>query len=163
MCAAPLSVIVLPEARYAYVVTFESAMLMAGATATPVAEAPVFASVFIRFVVIADTLRSCPLGTSVSMPASVTSSMIATATDAPTPTEPAPVTPDTVASVGPSAGRALVLVLESEAAATETFPVCALITAPAGITAVVCRFTMLIATEPAMPTSPPPAPLVAVA
>src|SRR5439155_14757139 len=56
MCAAPLSVIVLPEARYAYVVTFESAMLMAGATATPVAEAPVFASVFIRFVVIADTL-----------------------------------------------------------------------------------------------------------
>ncbi len=57
------------------------------------------------------------------MPASVTSSMIATATDAPTPTEPAPVTPDTVASAGPSAGKALVLVLESEAAATDTLPV----------------------------------------
>src|SRR5712664_3885395 len=89
--------------------------------------------------------------------------MIATATLAPTPTEPAPVTPDTVPSAGDSAGSALVLVLESDAAATLTLPECASISAPDGMTADVCRLTMLIATEPAMPTSPPPAPLVAVA
>ena len=60
-------------------------------------------------------------------------------------------------------GSAVVLLLESDAAARDTAAVAALTVTPSGITAVVLMFTMLIATEPAMPTSPLPAPLDAFA
>ena len=63
------------------------------------------------FVVAAVTLRFAPPMSVPSIAAVVTSSMIATATEAPTPTEPAPLTP-----VVPSAGSAVVLVVESDAA-----------------------------------------------
>jgi hypothetical protein len=129
---------------------------IAGATAVFADFAPVLASVNMPFVVVAVTLRSAPPSRVPSIAAVVLSSITATATDAPTPTEAAAVTP-----VVPAAGSAVVLVVESDAAATLTLPSCASTLAPAGITADVCRFTMLIATEPAMPTSPLPAPLEA--
>src|SRR5687767_4673332 len=90
---------------------------MAGATATSAADAPVFASVNMPLVVVAVTLTLLPPDSVPSIAAVVTSSMIAIETDAPTPTEPAPLTP-----VVPSAGRAVVLVVESDAAATDTSP-----------------------------------------
>ena len=78
--------------------------------------------------------------------------MIVTATDAPIPTEPTPETP------APS-GSASVVVSESEAAVIATSPAAA-VRVPA-IRAVVWMFSISIATEPAIPTAPPPAPLVA--
>src|SRR6185503_14480924 len=152
----PVTSTPLPAPRDALVVTLVITIEIAGAMAVSSADAPVFASVNMPFVVVAVTLRSCPPISVPSIAAVVLSSMTAIETDAPTPTDPAPLTP-----VVPSAGSAVVLVVESEAAATLTLPSCASTLAPVGITADVCILTMLIATEPAMPTSPAPAPLEA--
>ncbi len=145
-----------PAPSEARVVTFVITIEIAGATAVSSAFAPVFASVNMPFVVVAVTLRSWPPSSVPSIAAVVLSSMTAIETEAPTPTEPAPLTP-----VVPSAGSAVVLVVESEAAATLTLPSCASTLAPVGMTADVWMLTMLIATEPAIPTSPAPAPLEA--
>jgi hypothetical protein len=150
----PLMLRSLTGATVASVVMFERAMATLGTTATLPPPAPVLACVVMWCVVLAAIVRLRP---PVSVPVSsavVVSSTSATATDAPIPTEPTPLTPD-------SFGNALVDVVESEAAVIATSPVLAS-SAPA-TDAVVAMFSISIARDPAMPTFPPPDPLVALA
>ncbi len=143
-----------PAVTVAVVVMFEIAIATDGTIATLPPEAPVFARVVMPWKVVAVMVRLCP---PISVPVSsavVVSSTTATATDAPMPTEDAPLTPPVASS-----GSALVPLVASDAAATDTSP------APAFSqpfrAAVVWMFSISIATEPATPTAPPPAPLVA--
>ena len=144
----------MPEFTVAVVVTFDSAIPTLGTTATLPPAAPVLECVARKCDVFAVSVRLPPPLSWPSSDAVVRSSTIATATDAPMPTDPTPVTPD-------SFGKASTLLVACEAAAIVTSPVPAVRT-PA-MTASVSMFSMSIATEPAMPTEPPPAPLVALA
>src|SRR2546428_795109 len=141
-----------PGVTCAIVVMFEIAIATDGTIATLPPAAPVFACVVMRCVVDAETPRSPP---PVSFPVSsarVVLSTSATATEAPMPTDPTPDTPDPLgsASVVDSAFAAAVI-------ATSPLPA----SSGAAMRAVVWMFSRSIATEPAMPTAPPPAPLVA--
>ena len=86
--------------------------------------------------------------------ATVRSSRIETATDAPMPTLFAPVTPPVSFD-----GSAFVSVSVFEAAATFTSPLAA--TSTPSMDATVWLFSISMATDPAIPTAPPPAPLIA--
>ena len=141
-----------PLLTCAVVVMFEIAIATDGTTATLPPDAPVFACVVARCVVLAASARSWPPESVPVSSAVVVSSMIVTATDAPIPTEPTPETP------APS-GSASVVVSESDVAVIATSPDPA-VSVPA-MRAVVWMFSISMATEPAMPTAPPPAPLVA--
>ncbi len=143
-----------PADTFAVVVMFEMTIATDGTTATLPPDAPVFARIVARCVVPATSVTLPPPISVPVISAVVTSSMRATATDAPMPTEPAPVAPPV-----DSEGSAFVPVVESEAAPTETSPVLASSQPPSD--AMVWRFSISMATEPATPTAPPPAPLVA--
>ena len=141
----------------AVVVMFDSAMATLGTTATLPPAAPVLACVVMPCEVVAAsvTLRP-PMSTPVSS-AVVVSSTIATATEAPTPTLDAPDTPPV-----DSSGSAFVSLVACDVAVIATSaptPVPA-VRMPAS-RAVVSMFSMSMATDPATPTDPPPAPLVA--
>src|SRR5687768_1249905 len=120
---------------------------------TPAPDAPVVAVVVIALVLWARTWRSAPPFNVPPNAAVVNSSISAIATDAPIPTDSVPVAP-------PSAGSASVSIVESDSASSVTSAVPALIVAPFSTIAVVLSWTMLIATETLMPTSPSAAPLV---
>ena len=142
----------LPSTTVAVVVTFEIAIATDGTTATLPPAAPVFALTVAACVVEEASVRSWPPVSDPLRLAVVLSSITATPTDAPMPTEPTPVTPAPV-------GNASVAVVAFDAAAMRTSPAPAL-SVPSS-DAFVLMFSMSIATEPAMPTAPPPAPLVA--
>ena len=147
LSAAPVPIV-------AEVVTFESAIAIAGATETFGLEAPVFASTVIvsTFTASSVTLPPPVIVPPSSIPAKVVSSITESANEAPTPTLEPP-TP-------PPAGSALTIVSEVEAAPSSTAPAPALTDAPVRIAPVVWRSTMLIETEAPMPTWPPLAPEV---
>src|SRR5918994_4185829 len=153
---APLTFTPVPADRNAFTVTLLITTEIAGATETPPPDAPVFASVVIAFVLCAEPVRLPPPISVPSSEAVVVSSISAMLTAAPTPTDSAPLTP-------PSAGSELVAIVENDWASIATAPAPAESVAPAESRAVVVSWTMLIETEPATPTSPPPAPLTVVA
>jgi hypothetical protein len=149
----PVRIRAAPEPTYALAVTFERAIATDGTIETSPPEAPVFACVVIACAPLAEIVRSAP---PVSVPpfsiaAVVTSSTKLSAIEAPIPTEPAPTTPL-------SFGSAFTTEVELETAPIVTSPAPALTTAPVLISASVRTLTMLSAKEPAIPTSPPPAP-----
>ena len=129
---APLTAIGVPDVRYACEVTLLRTMAIDGATETPPPDAPVFASVVIAFSVEAPSVRSWPPLTVPKIVALAVSSMSASANAAPTPTEPAPLTP-----LVPSAGRAVVVVVDIDVAVSATSPVPAFTVELVGSVAVV--------------------------
>ena len=144
-----------PAPTVASVVMFEMKIATDGTTATLPPAAPVFACAVPRCVVAEATVRLPP---PMSVPVSsavVVSSMTTTTTEAPMPTEAAPLTPPLVES----AGSALALVVESDEAWMETSPLPAVRRPPSD--AMVWMFSISMATDPATPTAPPPAPLFA--
>ena len=156
MSTLPLRETAVPAEREAVVVTLEMTTATAGATETPVEEAPVFASVVSALLVVALTLSAPPPSSVPSSAAVVVSSISAIATEAPMPTSPAPTVP-------PAAGSAVVLIVELDWAAMITAPEPLMVRSPA-TSALVSRRTMWIATETLRPSvPPPPAPLVVVA
>ena len=150
-----------PPPIVASVVTLESVIATDGTTATSPPAAPVFACVAIASDVVAAMVTLCPPFSVPISSARVTSSTSATATDAPIPTDPA-VTPDAPPelSAGASAGVASVAPVMCEVAVMFTSPVGPAVSVP-NSSASVWMLTMSIATEPAMLTDPPPAPLFA--
>ena len=151
---APATSRPLPLVTVAIVVMFERTIATDGTTATLPPAAPVLALVVARCVVDASSSRSSPPCSVPVSWATVTSSMIATATDAPMPTLFAPVTPPVSLE-----GSAFVSVSVLEAAAILTSPSAA--SSCPSSDAMAWLFSISIATEPAMPTAPPPAPLIA--
>ena len=154
---SPLTLSGVPMPSQACVVTFEMTIAMPGAMLSPPPLAPVFAIVLSACVVVACSATSSPPVRRPVMEARVVSSMTATTTDAPTPTLDAPLTP-------PFEGSALFVatVLDVAVSVTSALGPVPAWSVPAS-DAVVSMFSMSIATEPATPTEPPPAPLVALA
>ena len=147
----PVSVSSVPAPIVAAEETFEIATAIDGTTVTPPPAAPVCACVVIACVPLACSVRSWPpVSTAVSSsPAKVVSLTIESANETPRPKSVPPVAPP---------GSALTVLAELETASRLTSP--AATVPPERIAAVVLTLTMLIETEPATPTEPPPAPEV---
>ncbi len=147
----PVRVSSAPVPMSACEVTFEIAIEIDGTIVTPPPVAPVCACVVIACWPFACSVRSWAfVSTPVfSIPAKVVSFTIESANEMPRPKSVPLVTPP---------GNAFTIDSLVEAALSETSPRFALTDAPVRIAAVVVTLTMLIETEPATPTEPPPAP-----
>jgi hypothetical protein len=146
-----------PDCRRAVVFTLEIATLTAGAIPTLPLVAPARDCVVAVFVAVAEIARS---STFVSAALAPSSAVVVTvvrfnATEAPM--------PRLVPPTAPSFGCALALVVEVDAAASETSAPPASTAAPLAMVAVVLSVATTMASEPAIPTEPLAAPLVACA
>jgi hypothetical protein len=142
-----------PAARLALLFTFEIATAIAGATDTPAPVAPAFAVVVITCVVLAvNVVADAPVSTPPTpTPADASSSTRFSATDAPIPRLDPPTS---------VFGSAFAAEVEFEIALMLTAPPFAF-SEPSTTIATVSTFAMLRASDPATPTDPPPAPLLA--